>query len=186
MVAQHLQRACQLRTVAEAHLRHFFQATQNNVFQGQRYVRIELAGRSWRVLNMLHGHRYWRIAIERRAAGEHFIHDDAQRIDIGSRANDVALCLLRWVVLNSPQGHPGGGESFIIDIFIDTGDAEVGQFNGAITTYQHILWFHVAMDDPTTMCGTQAKGDVVGNNDGAINIKYTPGTQITTQIGALY
>src|SRR5579859_7305294 len=42
------------------------------------------------------------------------------------------------------------------------------------------------MDDPATMRSTQAQGDVVGNNDGAINVKDPPGTQITTQIGALY
>src|SRR5258708_18708108 len=86
----YFQCSCQLRAVAEAHLRHFFQATQDNFFQGQRYIGIELAGRSWLLLNMLHGHGYRRIAIERRTTGEHFIHDHAQRIDIGSSADDGA------------------------------------------------------------------------------------------------
>src|SRR5258708_39167299 len=42
------------------------------------------------------------------------------------------------------------------------------------------------MDDPATMRGTQAKGDVVGNNDGAIKVQHSPGTQVATQIGGLY
>src|SRR5260370_29626826 len=186
IVAQPLQRTRQLGAVTEAHLRHFFEATQDNFFQGQRYSGVELAGRSWLVLNMLHSHGYKGITIERRTAGEHFIQDDAECIDISRRADDFALGLLGCVVLHGPQRHPGGSEPLIINVFIDTSDAEVGQLNRAVTTHQHILWFHIAMDDPATMRGTQAKGDVVGTNDGPINVQANPGTHPPTHIPPLY
>src|SRR5258708_16506502 len=82
IVAQHLQRTRQLRAVTEAHLRHFFQATQDNFFQGQRYIGVELAGRSWLVLNMLHSHGYKGITIESRTTVKPLLHDDYNAIDI--------------------------------------------------------------------------------------------------------
>src|SRR5258708_32478156 len=121
----YFQCSCQLRAVTEAHLRHFFQATQDNFFQGQRYIGVELAGRSWLVLNMLHSHGYKGITIERRTAGEHFIHDDAQRIDISRRADDFALGLLGCDVLHGPLRPPGGSEQLIIHSFLTTSVTEV-------------------------------------------------------------
>ncbi len=78
---------------------------------------------------MLHRHDYRCITIERRVTGEHFIHDNAQSIHIGSRADNLSLGLLGRVVLHRSQGHPGRGEPFRIHIFKHTGNTEVGQFN---------------------------------------------------------
>src|SRR6266487_1395259 len=125
---------------------------------------------------MLRGDGYRGIPIKRRAACQHFIHHDTERIHIGSRRDDLPLRLLWGVVLDCAQSHPSGGEAFSINVFIDAGDAEVGQLNRAVTTYQHVLWFDIAVNDVASMSGTQAKRDVMGNDDGAVKIKHVPVT----------
>src|SRR5579863_2900540 len=138
---------------------------------------------------MLHGYCNRRITVKRSAPGQHLVHHDAQSVDIGSGTDDFAQGLLRCVVLNRSQGHTSSGEAFSTYIFIDTGDAEVGQLNRPVTTYQHILWFDIAMHDTATMRSTQTKRDVVGNNYCAIFIEHTirtTGMEIATQVNALY
>ena len=44
---------------------------------------------------MLNGNGHWRFSVIGRAAGEHFIHDDAQRIEIRSGVHLGSLGLLR-------------------------------------------------------------------------------------------
>jgi len=49
-------------------------------------------------------------------------------------------------------------------VFIDAGDSEVGEFDGAITSNQHILWFDVAMNDAAAVSRSQAKRNIMGND----------------------
>src|SRR5262249_54448598 len=99
-LAEHFQGTGHGVPIRETHFRHFLQAAQDNFFQGWWDMRIQLAGWHGRVLNMLHGYCHWRITVERRAPGQHFIHDDAKRIDVSSRVDNLALSLLGRVVLH--------------------------------------------------------------------------------------
>src|SRR5204863_5169111 len=118
----------------------------------------------------LHRNDNSRIALKRRTAGEHFVHDDAQGIDIGGGTDDVSLRLLRRHIFDGTQRHAGRRQAGSIQVLIDAGNAEVGELDRAVTTYQDILWLDIAMDDPPTMSCPQPKGDIVSNNDGAFAI----------------
>src|SRR6266568_5564752 len=121
---------------------------------------------------MLHSDGDGRISIEGSAAREHLVHDDAKGIHISGRADDLALSLFGSVVLNSTQGHTGGGQTFSVDIFIDTGNPEVGELDGAVTANQDVLWFNVAVNDASPVRHSQSQSDIVSNDDGAIHSQH--------------
>src|SRR5258708_28933103 len=150
--------------------------TQDNSRERRGYGRVELAGRRGWVLNVLPCHGHSRITIKRRATGEHLIHDDAQRVHISSRADDLALRLLRRKVLHSAQGHACGREALRIDIFIDADDAEVGQLYRAVTAHEDAPRLHIAMDDAPPVGSAQSQGDIMSDDDGAVSIKHSFGT----------
>ena len=87
--------------------------------------------------------------------------------------------------MHCSQGHAGCGEAFGVDIFINAGDTEVGEFDGAVASYQHILRLHVTMHDATAVGGTKAKRNVMGNNNGAVNGEDTTRTQVAPQVRTL-
>ena len=78
---------------------------------------------------MLHSDGDRCIAIKGCASSKHFVHDDAEGIDVGGRADDFALGLLRGIILHGAEGHTGRGETLGVDIFVDAGDAKVGELD---------------------------------------------------------
>ena len=135
---------------------------------------------------MLHGYRYRRVSVKRSAPRQHLIHDDTERVDIGGRAHDLPLSLLRCVVLYRAQCHAGGRETFSIDIFVDAGNTEVGQLDRAIAPDQDILRLHVTMNDTAPVGGSQSKRNVVSDDNGAIHCEDTTRTQIAAQVCSFY
>src|SRR6266568_3212060 len=122
---------------------------------------------------MLHSDSVRCITIEGSATCEHLVHHDAKRINISGRADDLALSLFGSVVLNGTEGHTCGSETFSVDIFVDTGNAEVGELDGVVTANQDVLWFDVTVDNTSPVRRSQSESDIVSNADGAINSQHT-------------
>src|SRR5581483_5045250 len=111
------------------------------------------------LVNVPHCYLDRRIPIERCTAPKHFIHDKAQRIDIGGGSDNFALELFRRTVLHIYWWH-----------------AKTSQLNRVVLTYQYFGGAHVVMNNITSMSGTESKCDIMGNDDSAINLKYSSGT----------
>src|SRR5437660_3296896 len=122
---------------------------------------------------MLHSDGDGRISIEGSAACQHLVHNNTKRINISGRADDLALSLFGSVVLNGTEGHTCGSETFSVDIFIDAGNTEVSELDGAVTANQDVLWFDVAVDDASPVRRSQSESDIVSNDDGTVNSQHT-------------
>ena len=64
------------------------------------------------------------VLVERRSAGEQFVQDDAQRVDVGGRRRLGPLDDLRRHVVRRPEDGPGRGHARAVE---QAGDAEVGE-----------------------------------------------------------
>ncbi len=133
---------------------------------------------------MLHRHGHRRVTVERSAAGEHFVHDDAQGVDIGRGTDHLALRLLGRIILNGAERHACGGQPLGAGILVDAGDAKIRQLDELVVVEHDVLRLDIAMDDATLVRGAQAKGHVVGNDDGALITEPAVALDVASQVGA--
>src|SRR5262249_6767868 len=116
-------------SISIAITRIFFQAAQDDSLKSRRDTGIVGAGRLGKILNMAHCYRHRRISVEWSTSGEHLIHHDAKRIDVRGWGDNLALCLLRGIILYGAEGHAGCGEAFGFGIFIHAGDTKISELD---------------------------------------------------------
>ena len=88
-------------------------------------------------------------AAERQFAGEQFVEDDAERIDVRAMIDGGRLLdLLRGHVVHGAEGRAGGGERRV-GMFLahELGDAEVGDLHAALRVEQDVLGLDVAVEN---------------------------------------
>src|SRR5579859_4780697 len=132
---------------------------------------------------MVHSYFYRCIAIKGGASRQHRVQNGTQRVHVGCRTHPLTLRLLRRVVLYCTDRHACRVTVFVI--YIDTGKADAGQFDRAVTPHHHIPWFERAMHDTLLVRRAQAQRRVVCNDDGTFCIEYVARAQIAAQIGSL-
>ena len=145
----------------------FFQAFQTNRFQIARHAGTQTAGTGWLGRANLLESLKRRLRLERGPAGEEFVQDRAERVDIGG-GPDVANPsggLFRRHVAGRTQHGPGARQ---IDIGADRFcEAEVGDLERAVGGHQDVLRLEIAMNDslamrrllqqPAPACGTSSR-----------------------------
>ena len=114
-------------------------------------------------------------AAEGKFAGEHFVEDDAEGINVGAVVDGVWFFdLFGRHVVRCAEGGPGAGEWIFGDGFSEEfGDAEVGDFNAAAGVEEDVVGFDVAMEDAFVVgvlegfADARDDGEGLGGVDGA-------------------
>ena len=119
---------------------------------------IQDPGRDGLGVDVLDGHRDGRLAVVGRVAGEHLIHDHAQRVEVGAEVDPVALGLLGRDIVHRAQGFPG--ESGLGRGH--PGNAEVGHLDAAVLENHDVVGLDVPVDDPAAVGMLQCLGDLGG------------------------
>ena len=92
---------------------------------------------------MLERNRPVIVAIKRQLAGEHFVHDDAKRIDIAPSVHRKAPGLLRRDIMHRADG-------FVLHVRhfgLKVGDAEVRDFDDAVIDDKDVLRLDITVDN---------------------------------------
>ena len=106
--------------------------------------RVQAARRQRRLGDLLERDGHRGVAVERHRPGEHLVEDDADRVDVGLRADRVALRLLGREVLRGAQDRPRLRHVRRAR----PGDAEVGDLRAVLGVDDDVVRLEVAVDDP--------------------------------------
>src|SRR6266478_1005388 len=126
----------------------------------------EVAGRSGFAVDLgtHHGKRVW--PGERQVAGEHFIEDDTERVDVGARVAAPPADLLRRDVVGRADGGreavPGEPPSRLVER-----DPEVDDLHLARGCDQDVLWLQVAVHDSVAMHVLERLADLLRDGERA-------------------
>ena len=107
---------------------------------------------------MLNGNGHRRLPVVGRPSREHFIHHNAQRVQVGSGIHLRALRLLRGNIVDGAQRLPGQG----ILRGIEPGNAKIGHLDAAVLENHNIVGLDVPVDNPPRMGVLQRLGDLGG------------------------
>jgi len=122
---------------------------------------------------------------EGQARGEQLVEHDAHRVDVGAPVDLLSHGLLDAHVIRGSHDRPRARERHVLLIHaLELGDAEVedldlGHVGGMRLVEEHVLWFHVAVDDALEVGGLQRvedRADHVGgqrNRHGADLLEQT-------------
>jgi hypothetical protein len=118
------------------------EAAHDDVFEGRRDLGGPVVEGTRLFPNLLVGDHSGVIAGERGRAGEHFVHDAAERVDVGGGADGVAGGLFGGEVGSGAESHAclgkfGAGEGF--------DDAKIGEAHVAPAVDHDVLGLDVAM-----------------------------------------
>ncbi len=105
------------------------------------------------------------VASERFFTGEHFVEDDAEAEDVGSGVDVASVDLF--------GRHVGWGAKDLaihgdIGFKSKAGDAEVGEFDGAVGEDLDVFWFDIAVDDTVVVGEDKGFGDFDCDFDGFV------------------
>ncbi len=105
---------------------------------------------------MLIGHRHRTLTREGRAAGEQFVQDDAQGVDVGSFVGGETLRLLGGEVGGGPDHRARPGQ--LLGVVQRSCDAEVGDPHRAIGCQHDVARFYVTVVDACGMSHGEGRG----------------------------
>ncbi len=113
----------------------------------------------------VHEHGRHRVAgLERDAARQHPVEDDADGVEIGAAVEFHALTLLGRHVVGGSHDRARLGELFFGCPVSELGDTEVDDLDelGVVLACadEAVVWLHVAMDDPDVVCGSESFEDL--------------------------
>ena len=133
-----------------------------DLLKAERNGGVQLTRHGGMAVNVLNGDRNGRIAVIRRAARQHFVHDDAERIEVGAAVDLRALGLLGRDIVDGAErlareGVLCGG---------DAGNAEVRDLDAAVLQNHDIMGLDVTVDDAAAVrvlkCLADLRGEVQG------------------------
>ncbi len=114
------------------------------MFQGGGQAGVHLAGERQRVVEVFEQDGERRVGVEGGVAGQHFVEDDAERVDVGAGVARAFESLLGGHVVEGAHQRAGNGVLRYAD---DLGDSEIGE-NGLPAFGEHDVGrFDVAVDD---------------------------------------
>ena len=130
-----------------------------DLFQAPGNRRVQLPGHHRFCLELHQGHRYRVIRDKRKPAGKHLIEHDTHGVDIGFIGDIVAPGLFRRDVMHRTNGFVRHGLCFTLQ---ESGNAEIGHFNGAVLQQHDVLGFDITVDDPLFMGALQGHQNLAG------------------------
>jgi hypothetical protein len=93
---------------------------------------------------MLGQNAHVRVGFERDPASKHLVHDDAERVEVGSMVDVVARCLLRAHVVRRSVHHPRARET---PRTRHLGDTEVEHFDDVVAGDVDVVRLEIAVHD---------------------------------------
>ena len=146
----------------------------------------DLAGRNGFGVVVLVDERVGGGAVERLAAGEQFVQDHAQRVEIAAAVDRAAAALFRAGVGRRADRAAGQGQGLFAK---HLGHAEVGDLERAVGGDEQVLRLDVAMDDAVRGGGGEAlrrlQQPAPGLDRGDRLVGGPPGAGQLVQVGAL-
>ena len=139
----------------------------NDLLQAPGNVGVQGGGHGCAAVDVLNGHRHRGFSVIGRAAGHHFVHDNAQRIDIAAVVRMTALGLLRGNVMYTAQSLLGQG----VALAHNPGNAEVHDLHAAVFQHHHIVRLDVPVDDAPAVGVFQSLGDLHGKVEGFLPVE---------------
>ena len=121
-------------------LRH---SLHNDLLQTTGDVGVDGAGQSRAAVDVFNGNRHGRIAVIGRSSGHHFIHHNAQGVDVGTGIHSAALCLFGRDVVDRAQGFFCKG----ISLGHHPGDTEISYLYRAVFQHHNVVGLNVPVDD---------------------------------------
>src|SRR5688572_9383213 len=119
-----------------------------------------------------------RGAVEGCGAGEHLVHDDAERKEIGAMVDGLGPNLLRRHVADRSYDHACVSQipSLGLVLFLLTGflecdelrQPEIEELHPAVRKDEDVLRLQIAVDDSFVMRGGEAAGNLDGITDGSL------------------
>ena len=132
--------------------------THDDVIHAARNTGNQFARERRLCIDMLHDNCDRRITVKGYAAGQHFVHDNAERVQVCAVIDAGALSLFGGNVVNRT-------DSFLNDacflILFKTSDAEVGYLNRAITQQDDVVRLDILMDDAAAVRVRECLGDLL-------------------------
>ena len=116
---------------------------------------------------MLDGHGNRGLSVIGRPPRHHFVHHNAQRVQVRPVVRVTALGLLRGNVVNAAQGFLGQGVALIHH----PGDAEVHDLHGAVFQHHHVMRLDVPVDNAPAVGVLQALGNLQGEMQGLLPVE---------------
>ena len=118
-----------------------------DLLEAERNRGIQLTRHGGVSVDMLDGNGHRRITVIRRAARQHFVHDNAEGIEVGTAVNLRTLGLLGRDIVDGAErltreGILSGG---------DAGNAEICDLDAAVLQNHNIVGLNVAVDNPTAV-----------------------------------
>ena len=141
----------------------FFKAFEDDTVQVLRDLGVERPGGGRRLALLLDGDAQRRIALERKAAGQHLEEDDPQGIEVRAGAGLLALDLLGRHILGRPDHHVAAGDAFGAD---QAGDPEIHDPGVAISVDHDVRGLEIAVDDPQPVGLGEPLGNLAGHPEG--------------------
>ena len=132
--------------------------SHDDLFQPLRDVGIDSGGQYRSAIDMLDGNPHRRLSIVRHPSGNHLIHHNAQRVDIGTVIHSASLGLLGRNVVNRTQRFFGQR----IALGHDPGNAKVSHLYRAVLQHHHIMGLNITVDQSTTVGMLQRLADLDG------------------------
>ena len=117
------------------------------------------------------------LAGERRLAGHHLVHHDAERVEVAARVGLRALGLLGREVRRGAHDRAGLGEVRLGGRVHGPGDAEVGDLHLAVRTDQDVGRLDVAVGEPGLVGEPERGGDLGGDLGGLLGGEPLVGLQ---------
>ena len=127
---------------------------------GRRDVGVERGGPDRLLADVLVGDGDRALAIERHAAREHLVEDDAQGVQVRASVDRLALRLLGRQVRGRAEDGRGLGQRLAAR---GAGDAEVHDLHVARGRDHDVAGLDVAVDDPALVREGEARGDGLGD-----------------------
>ena len=147
---------------------------------GQR--RRELSGIRGALPNLFQRYRDRRVPVERRFSGEHFVENQAERVDVGAMVERLALGLFGGHIRRRPD-HAAGDRGILR---VGARDAEVHHLQLAIGTDHDVLGFEVEMHDGLPVRLGEAVGKLARELDGASDFETPLALQETAETLSLH
>ena len=146
----------ELRDVDEALLRLFLQGLFNEALHGCRDpdCGVEHRDRHRLLMKVLEQHLHGSRVHERRAARQHLVEHDAERVKVTGGAGRIPHHLLGAEILRSPADHPGLGDCLPPGIAHELGDPEIedlGELLAPLLDEEDVVRLDVPMEDPLLM-----------------------------------
>ena len=131
---------------------------QRDLLETKGNRRIELSGRRRGGIDVLDGNGHGRLPIVGRSAGHQFVHNHAQRIQVGTGIHHGTLGLLGRDIVYGSQRLTG--ESILRRT--EPCDTEIGYLHAAVLQNHNVVGLNVPMNNAATVCVLQRLGDLGG------------------------